>query len=53
MVRLVAVAQSTHDRHGVLDRRLGDTDGLEAAGQRRVGLDVPAVLVQRGRADHP
>ena len=28
-------------------------DRLEAPGQRRVLLDVLAVLVQRGRADHP
>ena len=36
---------------GVLDRRLRDEHGLEATGQRRVLLDVLAVLVERGRAD--
>ena len=33
-------------------RRLADEDLLEAALQRRVLLDVLAVLVERGRADH-
>ena len=36
---------------GVLDGRLLDEDRLEAAGERRVLLDVLAVLVERGRAD--
>ena len=53
VVGLVAVAQPAQDRDGVLDGRLGHQDRLEAAGQRGVRLDVPAVLVQRGRADHP
>src|SRR5207245_8077618 len=39
--------QATQDRDGVLDRRLADEDGLEAAFQRRVLLDVLPVLVER------
>ena len=38
-------------RDGVLDARLADEDRLEAPLQRRVLLDVLAVLVQGGRAD--
>ncbi len=34
-------------------RRLADQHLLEAPLQRRVLLDVLAVLVERGRADHP
>ena len=51
MVDLVALAQAAQDRDGVLDRRLVDEDRLEAPLQRRVLLDVLAVLVERRRAD--
>lgn len=51
VVRLVAVAQTLEDLDGVLDRRLTDLDGLEAAFERGVLLDVLAVLVEGGRAD--
>ena len=51
MVRLVPVAQPLEDRHRLLDRRLADEDRLEAPLQRRVLLDVLAVLVERRRAD--
>ena len=48
---LVALAQPAQDRDRVLDRRLADEDRLEAPLQRRVLLDVLAVLVERRRAD--
>ena len=51
VVLLVLLLEAAQDRDRVLDRRLADEDRLEAAGQRRVLLDVLAVLVERGRAD--
>ena len=51
VVDLVALLQPAQDRDRVLDARLVDEDGLEAALQRGVLLDVLAVLVERGRAD--
>ena len=51
VMRLVAVAQAPEDLDGVRDRRLGHLDRLEPALQRRVLLQVLAVLIQRGRAD--
>ena len=48
---LVAFAQTPQDADGVLDRRLADHHGLEAPLERRVLLDVLAVLVERRRAD--
>src|SRR5689334_10011274 len=51
VVRLVAVAQAAQDLHGVVDRRLVDADLLEAPLERRVALEVLAVLVERRRAD--
>jgi hypothetical protein len=51
VVRLVAVAQPLEDLHGLLDGRLVDADLLEAPLQRRVALEVLAVLVERRRAD--
>ena len=51
VVHLVLLLQAAQDRDGVLDRRLADEHRLEAAGQRRVLLDVLAVLVERGGAD--
>ena len=51
VVRLVAVAQALEDLDGVGDRRLLDLDRLEAALERRVLLEVLAVLVERGGAD--
>ncbi len=51
VVHLVLLLQPTEDRDGVLDRWLADEHRLEAAGQRRVLLDVLAVLVERGGAD--
>ena len=50
VVRLVAVAQALEDLHALLERRLVDGDLLEATLQRRVPLEVLAVLVQRRRA---
>src|SRR3712207_7469542 len=38
------------DRHRLVHGRLADEHGLEAALERRVLLDVLAVLVERGRA---
>ena len=51
VVDLVALAQAAQDADRVLDGRLADHDRLEAALERRVLLDVLAVLVERGRAD--
>ena len=50
-MQLVLLLQAAQDRDRVLDRRLVDEDRLEAAGERRVLLDVLAVLVERGGAD--
>ncbi len=51
VVVLVRVRQPLEDEHGVVDARLVDLHGLEAALQRRVLLDL-AVLLERRRADH-
>ena len=51
VVDLVALAQAAQDADRVLDRRLADHDRLEAALERRVLLDVLAILVERRRAD--
>ena len=51
VVDLVALLQAAQDRDRVLDGRLADVDGLEAALERGVLLDVLAVLVERRRAD--
>ena len=51
VVRLVALLQPAQDRDRVGDRRLADEDRLEAPLERRVLLDVLAVLVERRRAD--
>ena len=47
----VLVLEAAQDRDGVLDRRLGHEDRLEAPRQRRILFDMLAVLVERGRAD--
>ena len=52
MEHLEPLAQAAQDRDGVLDARLVDEHRLEPALQRGVLLDVLAVLVERGRADH-
>ena len=51
VVQLVAVLEPAQDGDRVFHRRLGDQHGLEAPLERRVFLDVLAVLVQRGGAD--
>ncbi len=51
VVLLVALAQPLEDLDRVLDRGLVDLDLGEAALQRRVALEVFAVLVERRRAD--
>ncbi len=51
MVELVALAQAAQDGDGLLHVGLVDVDRLEAALQGGVLLDVPAVFVERGRAD--
>ena len=51
MVDLVALAQTPQDADRVLDTGLANRDRLEAPLERRVLLDVLAVLVERGRAD--
>ena len=48
---LVLLLQAAQDGDGVLHRGLAHQDGLEPAFERRILLDVLAVLVQRGRAD--
>ena len=51
VVDLVALLEAAEDRDRVLDRRLLDHHRLEAPLERRVLLDVLAVLVERGGAD--
>ena len=51
VVQLVFLLEAAQDRDGVLDRRLGDENRLEAPRQRRILLDVLAIFVERGRAD--
>ena len=51
VVRLVRLLQAAEDRDRVGHRRLADEDRLEAPLERRVLLDVLAVLVERRRAD--
>ena len=51
VVRLVAVAETAQDLHGVVHGRLVDADLLEAALEGGVALEVLAVLVERRRAD--
>ena len=51
MVRLVALLQAAQDPDRVRDRRLAHEHRLEPALERRVLLDVRAVLVERRRAD--
>src|SRR5699024_3343747 len=51
VMRLVAVAQTLEDLHGVGDRGLIDLDRLEAALEGGVLLDVLAVLLEGGGAD--
>ncbi len=51
VMRFVAVAQTLENLDGLVDRRLADHDGLEAAFERRVLFDVLAELVERRRAD--
>jgi hypothetical protein len=51
VVQLVLLLQAAQNRHGILDRRLGDVDRLETPRQRRVLLDVLAVLIERRGAD--
>ena len=50
-MQLVLLLEAAQDRDRVLDRRLGHEHRLEAARQRRVLLDVLAVLVERRGAD--
>ena len=52
VVSLVAVPQATQDVYGVVDGRLLDQHGLEAALQSRVLLYVLAVLVYGRRSHH-
>ena len=52
VVDLVALLEPAQDGDGVLHRRLAHVDLLEAPLERGVLLDVLAVLVERGGADH-
>jgi len=49
--RLVALLDALEDLQGLVFGRRVDDDGLEAAEQRAVLLDVAPVLADRGRAD--
>ena len=51
MVHLEALPQAAQDRDRVLDRGLVDEQRLEPSLERRVLLDVLAILGERGRAD--
>ena len=51
MEDLVLLLEATQNGDGVLDGRLAHHNGLETTGERRVLLDVLAVLIERGRAD--
>ena len=51
VVQFVALLQAAQNRDRVFDGRLGDQDGLEAALERGILLDVFAIFVERGRAD--
>ena len=51
VVLLIAVAQPLEDLEGLLDGGLAHDHFLEAPLQRRVLLDVLAILIERGRAD--
>ena len=50
VVHFVALFQAAQDRDGVFDRGLIDQHFLEAALERRILLDVLAVLIERGGA---
>ncbi len=52
MMRFVPGLETTQNRDRVIQRRLGNHDGLEPAFECRVLLEVLAVLVERGGADH-
>ena len=52
MVNLVALFQTAQDRDRVFDGRRCAEDRLESPFERRVFLDVLAVLVERGGTDH-
>ena len=51
VMRFILLLQAAQDRDRVLDRRLADEHRLEAPRQRRILLDVLAILIERGRAD--
>src|SRR5690349_15088297 len=51
MVGLEPLSESAQNRNGILNRRRLDEHWLEAALQRRVLLNMLAVLVQSGCAD--
>jgi Protein of unknown function (DUF3170). len=51
VVLLVTLADAEQDLDALLERRLLHHDRLEASLERRVALDVLAVLVEGGRAD--
>ena len=50
-MRLVAFLESAQNRDGALDAGLADVNGLEAALERGVLLDVLAILIEGGRAN--
>ncbi len=52
MVRFVALLEPAQNRDRILDRWLTNEHRLEAPLQRCVLLDVLAILIERGGADH-
>src|SRR5437868_14180136 len=50
MMYLVTLLEAAQDADSILDRRLIDHDGLEAALKGGVFLDVLAVFIEAGRA---
>ena len=52
MEGLVAVLEPVQDLDRLVDGRLANEHGLEAALERWVALDILAILVERRRADH-
>ncbi len=53
MEELVLLGNPPQNRNGILGRRLVNVNGLKAARQRRVFLDVLLVLFERGSANNP
>ncbi len=53
VVRLIALLQPAQNRHRILDIRLAHIHNLKPPFERRILLDVLAILIQRRRANRP